>query len=368
LPLHAHELKERALKAIVGLRVLIVEDNKINMQVVREMLKGFGIIVEEAESGRVALDILKNRAASIDVVLLDVQMPEMDGYAVARMVRSEFNNTTLPIIALTAHAGRDERDRCLQAGMNDHISKPLEPAVLVNTLGKWIKSNVIKLPKVENPLMTREKSLSDHKYTQEGINIKAALKRLSGNRGLLIQLVNDFCRDNQGIGQAISAAISSGDTSRAKRLAHTLKGVAGNLALGNIHLTAKELEDSIEADKGNVSDLVERLNVLILDLIDKKPHIENRIQELYEELGGKDKDIVIDERPESEIIPELYLLVSKRRIRARMLFAELKNRSVMEWAKQELTQCEEALSKLDFDAAQARIHTIAQKMGIKLPT
>jgi PAS domain S-box-containing protein len=368
LPLHAEEISESVVKAIAGARVLIVEDNRINMQVVREMLIGFGAVIEEAESGQIALEILKDKAASIDVVLLDVQMPEMDGYAVARTVRSEFKNTTLPIIALTAHAGQDEKDRCLKAGMNDHISKPIEPSVLVGTLHKWIRGNVHELSKRENPLMTKGRASSDRIHTQEAINIKAALKRLSGNRVLLIQLINDFCRDYHNIGQIISEAIDSGDTPTAKRLAHTLKGVAGNLALGNIHISAKELEDSIGADKDDVPTLLERLDIQILDLIDQKSHIEDRIEELHKELGVKDKEKIIDERPESEIIPELYHLVSKRRIKARSLFDELKDRSVMEWAKQELTQCEEALSKLDFDAAQARIHTIAKKMGIKLPT
>jgi len=122
-----------------GLRVLLAEDNEINQQIAVELLEGVGATVDVANNGREAVDKLFQCPfpPPYDVVLMDVQMPEMDGNEATRMIRSDARFAPLPIIAMTAHATMEERERCLAAGMNDHVSKPIDPALLFETVGRY---------------------------------------------------------------------------------------------------------------------------------------------------------------------------------------------------------------------------------------
>jgi PAS domain S-box-containing protein len=123
-----------------GSRVLLVEDNAINQQVARELLEAAGIAVSIADNGRAAVDVVAAAGGALDAVLMDVQMPGMDGVAATRAIRSVAANADLPIIAMTAHAEVTERERCLAAGMNDYVSKPFEPSHLFKTLARWLES------------------------------------------------------------------------------------------------------------------------------------------------------------------------------------------------------------------------------------
>ncbi|HVU51403.1 MAG TPA: ATP-binding protein, partial [Polyangia bacterium] len=123
-----------------GSRVLLVEDNAINQQVARELLEAAGVAVSIADNGRAAVDVVAAAGGALDAVLMDVQMPGMDGVAATRAIRAVAANADLPIIAMTAHAEITERERCLAAGMNDYVSKPFEPSQLFRTLARWLES------------------------------------------------------------------------------------------------------------------------------------------------------------------------------------------------------------------------------------
>src|SRR5262249_1527874 len=131
---------ERTAPRMDGLKILLTEDNEINQQIAVELLQAVGANVDVANNGREAVDKLFAGASSYDVVLMDLQMPEMDGYQATRKIRSEERFAKLPIIAMTAHATTEERQRCLDAGMNDHIAKPIDPAILYDTIGRYYQS------------------------------------------------------------------------------------------------------------------------------------------------------------------------------------------------------------------------------------
>ena len=124
-----------------GIRVLLVEDNEMNQQVATELLESAGAIVTVANHGGEAVKILTDgdQAPAFDVVFMDLQMPEMDGFTATKLLRSDPRLQKLPIIAMTAHALVEERQRCLDAGMNDHVSKPIDPDNLFSTLMRWAK-------------------------------------------------------------------------------------------------------------------------------------------------------------------------------------------------------------------------------------
>src|SRR5208282_6110657 len=131
-----------------GIRVLLVEDNEMNQQVATELLESAGAIVTVANNGAEAVKILTegDQAPPFDVVFMDLQMPEMDGFTATKLLRRDPRLQKFPIIAMTAHALVEERQRCLDAGMNDHVSKPIEPDVLFATLARWAKPRPTQVP------------------------------------------------------------------------------------------------------------------------------------------------------------------------------------------------------------------------------
>ena len=270
-----------AAKLLRGARILLAEDNEINQQIAVELLESEGAVVKVANHGREAVEILSNgpQPPPFDMVLMDLQMPEMDGYQATAKLRADGRFRTMPIIAMTAHATIEERQRCLAAGMNDHISKPIEPRLLFETAGRFSKQPVaagvspIQLPPGEEcadsrpPLQlstvepatdkamalptAEQSSAKDHPPAPrelpsvEGLDTKDGLMRVAGNLKLYLKLLRQFA-EQQGpaVGQ-VSAALARGDSALAERLAHTLKGVAGNIGAKSVQAAAGTLEKLI---------------------------------------------------------------------------------------------------------------------------
>lgn len=228
-----------------GIRILLVEDNEMNQQVATELLESEGAIVTIANHGAEAVKILtqSHEPPPFDVVLMDLQMPEMDGITATKQLRAKPNLKTLPIIAMTAHALVEERQRCLDAGMNDHISKPIDPDVLFATLARWVKPLHVNAP------ATRAKQ--DRPPTDvivprvEGIDLDGGLKRVAGNKRLYRDLLAQFAQKQGDAETQISEALRKGDRQLAERVAHTVKGVAGNIGITQIQSAAARVEKAI---------------------------------------------------------------------------------------------------------------------------
>jgi CheY-like chemotaxis protein len=139
-PVIQHNVESTMQPRLTGVRVLLVEDNVINQIVAKELLNDVGVLVETVDNGSLACDKVLSCITQYDVILMDIQMPVMDGIDATRKIRE--SGFTLPIIAMTAHAMDEEKQRCLRVGMNDHISKPILPDVLYETLGKWAKKTL----------------------------------------------------------------------------------------------------------------------------------------------------------------------------------------------------------------------------------
>jgi len=169
---------------------------------------------------------------------MDLQMPEMDGYQATARLRSEARFTALPIIAMTAHATLEERQRCLDAGMNDHVAKPIEPATLFETVGRFYKPAV---PPGPAPAGQGIAPLDDLPAIDD-LDAHAALLRVGGNKALYLKLLRQFVEKYAQFVAHVSEAQAKGDTPLAERLAHTLKGVAGNIGATGIQSAAGVLE------------------------------------------------------------------------------------------------------------------------------
>ncbi len=238
-----------------GIRVLLVEDNEMNQQVATELLESAGAIVTVANHGGEAVKILTagDQAPEFDVVFMDLQMPEMDGFTATKLLRSDPRLQKFPIIAMTAHALVEERQRCLDAGMNDHVSKPIDPDNLFATLLRWVK------PRPKQAVDSRA-SVSNIKAPGEvvlpeiaGVNVADGLNRVAGNRRLYRDLLGQFAAKQGDAADQISTALETGDVKLAERVAHTVKGVAGNLGITEIQSVAQKLEKALRDGEETVS-------------------------------------------------------------------------------------------------------------------
>ncbi|KHK00849.1 response regulator [Desulfovibrio sp. TomC] len=237
----AISLSERPLS---GTLVLLVEDNAINQQVARETLERLGAAVDVAQNGREAVEMVG--AAFYDVVLMDVQMPVMDGLAATRAIRILPGAADLPVVALTAHALDEDRDRCLEAGMNDYLTKPLEVDCLLEALGQWIApAAAAARAKAESQAVRTSAAQTAGglaKQPSPGIDIPTALTRLGGNGRLLASVAVEFGRDYADCAGTLVQLVAKGDIESARRLVHTVKGVAGNLAASALAEAARAIE------------------------------------------------------------------------------------------------------------------------------
>jgi two-component system sensor histidine kinase/response regulator len=257
---------EASLACIRGARILLVEDNELNQEVATELLRDAGFVVDLAENGQVALD--KVQANDYDVVLMDMQMPVMDGMTATRRIRDLPNHHDLPIVAMTANAMAADREACLAAGMNDHVAKPIEPQDLFESLLKWIRPRAAMghdLPQHTTPVVSIE--LPDI----AGLDQAAGLRRVLGKKALYLSMLRKFVAGQQSFVQDVQSALDSSDWARAERLAHTLKSVAGNISLASVQQAAAELEAAIHQRHahGGILALIQACDRVLAPVLDE---------------------------------------------------------------------------------------------------
>jgi PAS domain S-box-containing protein len=241
------------LARLAGMQVLLVEDNEINQQVAREILGHAGVTVDIAGNGKAAVEMVL--AAPYDAVLMDLQMPVMDGYEATRIIRADDRFKDLPIIAMTAHAMDTEREKCLAVGMNEHVTKPIDPDRLYAVLASpSLRQKPPTQARTEEPKKEKEKekvappppdALPD---TIQGINMAEARTMMRGNDVILRRLLGAFHEKYMDHADEISALLADSDLETAARTAHTLKGVSGNIRAERVYQAAKALDDQLRKD------------------------------------------------------------------------------------------------------------------------
>jgi len=230
-----------------GIRLLLVEDNDINQEVAGELLRAAGIDFELAENGQEAVEMATAR--QFDGVLMDIQMPLMDGYEATRVIRQTLSSGTLPIIAMTANAMAGDREQALTCGMNDHVPKPIDPNKLYAAIRRWCRPRSSAAPGLaataEATGDTNEISdLPDH---LDGIDIDSGLKRVAGNEKIFRKILHKFRESQAESAEYIGRALDDGDIETAHRIAHTIKGVAGNIGADDLQAAAKRVDAAFKA-------------------------------------------------------------------------------------------------------------------------
>lgn len=314
------------LSAIAGARVLLVDDNDLNQQVGAELLSGAGLVVDVAQNGQVALDMLAQ--TPYDLVLMDMQMPVMDGLTATRHLRQNPSWAQLPVLAMTANAMSRDRDLCLEAGMNGHLAKPIDPDELFAALLQWIAPRVTGANETDRlnaelqgqpagdadnpqapPPPAPGPSAEDALRHIPGLDVTAGLRRVLDKRPAYEGLLRKFVAGQAHAVQATRTALAAGQHAEAQRAMHTLKGTAGTIGATALAALAQRVEEAI-AQRAS-PDLVEPL---------LKP-VEAACQALVtalqqalpaEEVGGADAapGLQIDASAARELVAQLDALLS----------------------------------------------------------
>ncbi len=241
------------LARIRGARILLVEDNELNREVAIGLLEDAHLEIESAENGQAAVQMVAEH--NYDLVLMDMQMPVMDGLAATRTIRLKPQFQSLPIIAMTANVMESDREKCTEAGMNDHIAKPIDPDALFAALLRWIKPRpeLAANARAETSTATARAARSPDRdgapetatLQMEGVDTQSALRRTGGNPKRYEMLLRKFA-DSANV-EEIRVAQAGGDAATAARAAHSLKGAAANLGATAVASAAAELETAIKA-------------------------------------------------------------------------------------------------------------------------
>ena len=357
----SREGKDESIKHnATGIRVLLVEDNEINQQVATELLESAGAIVTVANHGGEAVKILTDgeRAPAFDVVFMDLQMPEMDGFTATKLLRSDPRLQKIPIIAMTAHALVEERQRCLDAGMNDHVSKPIDPDNLFSTLIRWAK------PKPKQAVEPRT-SITLIKESGEvvlpeivGINLADGLKRVAGNRQLYRDLLGEFAVKQGNAAAEISIALDGGDLKLAERIAHTVKGVAGNLGITETQRVAEKLVMAIRESEKVSASLVQFARVMDAQV----PAIEKALLDSASPGPEKMPTSPFKAEEAAVAIARLRILLEAGDGDAEELFLSLQDAVGGAVEKTHLEGLSASISAFDFDAALVKLDEIANRL------
>ncbi|KOO15628.1 histidine kinase [Vibrio xuii] len=249
----SHSKQRTKDSSLRGLNVLLVEDNEINQQIAVELMEEKGLKVTVANNGQEALDILEEvyqqEKPPFEIIFMDLQMPVMDGYEASKRIRADQRLDDVPLVAMTAHAMIEERERCLSIGMNDHVSKPIDPEVLFSTI-KRCCSGFQAAPAAEEKVETAPDEPVDEVDTKtitsleqvESLDLKSGLLRVAGNEALYRRLLSQLIDKEHDFVSKLNIALEKQDYDYANLITHTLKGSAGNLGMVRLFDIAARLE------------------------------------------------------------------------------------------------------------------------------
>ncbi|MCP4105815.1 MAG: response regulator [Desulfobacteraceae bacterium] len=362
--------KLRVRNRFQDVRILLVEDNVINQQVVVEMLGETGAVIDVVNNGKKAVGFVQK--TSYDIVLMDIQMPEMDGYIATREIRNlKSEARDVPVIAMTAAAMKGDREKCLQAGMDDFVSKPIDIRELFLIMDRQLE-NETENSTVDDHDVYSQAEVSDFQIPNAlpGIDIEAALKRLEGNRNLFVKLLREFNRDyKDAAGTLLSdsgrGALKRGDTENALVLIHTLKGIAGMFSANDLYTASLELEEEIRHGKTyDIDRLLNNFEKALNQVLESASFFEQNSENLTgHEKQNSDKNNETGYSEAEPFIIEMAGFLKKNSPLAERCLDGIKAHLRGAGFDAEIKLLEAQISKFDFRGAQKTLEHIAESIS-----
>ncbi|MBF0422431.1 MAG: response regulator [Magnetococcales bacterium] len=369
-PRHSTEgvIRQELGEKIGGARVLLAEDHPINQQVTLEILRNIGLLVTIAPNGQAAVDALMQE--EFDLVLMDIQMPVMDGFTATRHIRTHPKFKSLPIVAMTAHALSGDREQCLNAGMDDYVSKPIETEQFYIILEKWITPKTRRVD--DDTRLARQndgEDMSDLIGDLPGIDVASGLIRLGGNADLYQTMLGEFYCDYWAIYPEIKASLDGeGPWENTQRLVHSIKGVAGNLSASSLHQAARHLERAIiSGQRDQWPELLTRFESALNQVLQSTHHLcpkESMIAMDHDSITVSDNNV--DREKAEAVLLELSGWVKRNDISAQEYMIPLREILKNTTAKDEFELLEKALDVFDFVKANMHLESIAERLQLSL--
>ncbi|WP_434614842.1 response regulator [Azospirillum sp. B2RO_4] len=388
-----------ASRGLHGRRLLLADDNAISRQVAQEILERAGASITTADTGRQAVECVRTSEQPFDAVLLDVQMPDMDGFAATAAIRALPGGQKLPIIAMTASALPADRQRCLDNGMDAHVPKPLDLPQLFATLARWIGPPLVAVrpstpcgagpipPRGEAMLMAAGTSASGIAAASPapagrganlpdelpGIDLADALNRLDGDAGLFRRFIGQFAGSYGDVVERIAGALEGGDLSAAKSIAHELKSVAGNVGARRLSESADSVQ--IAAQRGDAAAAAAEVPVLRAELalvLDSARRLQAETAGGAADGGAGDPATPARSAESRRLLagqlPQFATLLQDSNFAAAEEFAMLAP-LLTDWIEPSTMKgLSAAIDALDFTKALGIVQRIARDLGLSLPT
>lgn len=349
---------------LTGARVLLAEDNDINQQVAVELLEAIGVVVTVCNNGQEAVAALEQTPFDFDLVLMDLQMPEMDGFEATTSIRAmeERGGATLPIIAMTANAMAGDREKSMAAGLDDHITKPIDPILLYETLARWIGETPGRKRIALFPPASGERPGEETGFPSlPTIAVEEGLARMAGNANAYRKLLLTFQKNQGETSRKIRQALLEGEKEVAQQLLHTLKGVAGNIGANSLQHRVASLEQSLSSEASPaIEQELDKLETALSQVL-------HSIALLREERKGEEpvKDAA-EPVLTAALFQELRELLLTGNHRAGHVFQSIKNQAGRIAAEEDLLRIEGLISGYDFDAALDRLLAFCQENDIPM--
>lgn len=338
-----------------NINVLLVEDNELNQEVAKEIIESFGFIVDIAENGEKSIDKVSNN--DYDIVLMDMQMPVMDGISATKKIRNDLGKIDIPIIAMTANAMEDDKEKCSLAGMNDHLSKPIDPKHLLEMIKKW--SNISQVVANENLKDLKEPCNLEKLLHVDGFDAKAGCNRVMGKKKTYIRLLKRFVEEEAFSVDNIENAVVKKDYEKAEYLTHTLKGVTGNIGATRVYELVLDFENTLKNHKDDanlfqkIPELKSVYNKLIRDLDDIMGK-DFEDEKIYEVRSPKQMD---------NLISQYRIFIEKRKTRECKEFAQkCKSFTWPEYMAEDVSKLGNMLERYKYKDALVLCDELEQKL------
>jgi CheY-like chemotaxis protein len=346
-------------ESIRGARVLLVEDNEVNREVATGLLEGAPVTVSAADNGEVAIRMLNE--SKCDMVLMDMQMPVMDGLVATRAIRQNSQFKDLPIIAMTANAMAGDREKCLEAGMNDHLAKPIDPDKLFDALLRWIPARTAATNVAATPVVTVQRPPADSAPLEiPGIDTQTALKRTGGNRQRYVSLLRRFADAQVGAVGEIRAALKAQDSATAQRTAHSLKGAAANLGANALATAAGSAEVAIKTQSEVEPALVEMERTLFATVAAIQKTVPSAEKVASTLSGNSDPSVVL------QPLSRLKELLEADDSEAAEFIVDAQGSFSAVLSRTEIETLTRTVSEYDYASALRAVSGIADRLSLKL--